>query len=155
MWIKEWKEDRILHAVDFHFVKRGPLACICHDDVSATIYIHHILNSQDTPREVLDLVFKHELIHLEIPPAEIKGREVQHPPEFREREEAICTERELAWGWIYINLWQCLKVRPRLQRIDVAPCWKNYWWRSKCDFQYVRDREARAERRAEEMRSSM
>ena len=54
-------------------------------------------------------------------------REIQHPPEFWSREGAIAPEREEAWRWIGVYLFPCLKRRPRLQRIDVLPKWKEMW----------------------------
>ena len=112
------------HDVEFRFVNRGTLGCICFADDTARIYAHQVLNHKDTPTEVISLICKHELLHLVIPSTTVRDREVQHPPEFWAREREIAPERKLAWAWIWTNLWSCLKHRPRLERIDVLPKWR-------------------------------
>lgn len=113
--------------IELHFVERGPLACICQNRDRADIYIHQVLNHDQTPREVISLICKHELLHLQIPPEEKEGEVVQHPPEFWMAEKAICPERMRAWVWIWVNFGACLKKRPRLERIDVLSTWKKFW----------------------------
>jgi hypothetical protein len=120
--------------VSIHFVERGPLACVCHDE-EADIYVHQILNHDQTPRDMVSLICKHELLHLRMPPVEIDGEEVQHTPEFWEAEKAICPERTRAWAWIRTNLDACLKWRPRLERIDVLPGWRKVWNRPRTDIE--------------------
>jgi hypothetical protein len=112
------------HGLEFFFVRRGPLACICSGDNAATVYAHEVLNLSETPEEVFSTVCKHELLHLVVPRREVKGRLTSHPPEFWERECKIAPERSLAWGWLWTNLGGCLWLRPRLERIDVRPSWK-------------------------------
>ena len=119
--------------IDFFFVDRGPLACIWAGADGARIYAHQVLNRSDTPPEVIGLICKHELLHLQIPPLTVAGKEVQHPPEFWVRERAICPERRAAWTWVWTNLWDCLKHRPRLERIDVLPKWRESWSRPRAD----------------------
>jgi hypothetical protein len=121
--------------VGIHFVDVGPLACVCHDEESADIYVHQVLNHDQTPRDVILLICKHELLHLRIPPVEKDGEEVQHPPEFWEAEKVICPERTRAWAWIWTNLNACLKQRPRLERIDVLPAWKKVWNQPRTDME--------------------
>lgn len=116
------------HRVDICFVGQGALGCICqttHD--TATIYIHAILNHPDTPRDVISLICKHELLHLEIPPRPVNGVRRQHPPEFCEREREIAPELDDVWEWIWSTRWPWLKPRPRLERIDVSRKWKEVW----------------------------
>jgi hypothetical protein len=120
--------------VGIHFVERGPLACVCTDG-QADIYVHQVLNHDQTPRDVILLVCKHSLLHLRIPPVEKDGELMQHPPEFWEAEKAICPERTRAWAWIWTNLDACLKRRPRLERIDVLPMWKKVWNRPRTDIE--------------------
>jgi hypothetical protein len=120
--------------VGIHFVERGPLACVCHDE-DADIYVHQILNHDQTPRDVISLICKHDLLHLRIPPAEKDGEVMQHTPEFWEAERAICPERTRAWAWIWTNLGTCLKRRPRLERIDVLPAWKRVWNQPRTDIE--------------------
>ena len=121
------------HRVDLYFVNRGAMACVCDTDSSATIYIHQILNHAETPIEVIEVICKHELLHLRIPPIIEGKKEIQHPPEFWEAEREISPERNLAWSWIWSNLWFCLKKRPRLERVDVLPAWKSVWCAPKID----------------------
>src|SRR5262249_6118165 len=60
--------DDLIARVGIHFVERGPLACICYDDEVADIYVHQILNHDQTPRDVTLLICKPELLHQRIPP---------------------------------------------------------------------------------------
>jgi len=115
------------HAVELYFVNRGPLACVMARPDRATIYIHQVLNHAETPIEVLSLVCKHELLHLEVPPVTVKGRTLDHPPEFWAREKAVTPERRAAWAWIWRNYARCLQLRRRLERIDVTSRWRRLW----------------------------
>ena len=117
----------VMQSVNVYFVTRGPLACIVHEDFRATIYIHQLLNNTDTPKEVVTFIIKHELLHLRIPPRTVKGKKVDHPPEFWEAERSIAPERQYSWRWIWANFMMCLKIRPRLERIDVLPSWRRAW----------------------------
>jgi hypothetical protein len=51
IWSRYFQD--LTHQVDLYSVNRGSLACICHSDSSATIYIHQILNHSETPIEVI------------------------------------------------------------------------------------------------------
>lgn len=93
----------------------------------AAICIHPLLNHQDTPREPISLICKHELLHLIIAPREIGGRLRAHPPEFFERERAITPERDRAWAWLWLTWGSHLRSRPRLERIDVLRGWGKRW----------------------------
>lgn len=111
----------------FHFIESDVLACICGGPEFAPIYIHQLLNHPDTPRDVLSLVFKHELLHLRIPSQVIAGKRTAHPPEFWQAEQSICPEREAAWAWIWKHYWPCLRDRPRLERTEVTSTWFSVW----------------------------
>lgn len=75
--------------IDIYAVKRGSLACIVSAEGRAAIYVHQILNHGDTPVEVFTYVCKHELLHLQISPAEVNWRMTNHPPDFwRQRRES-------------------------------------------------------------------
>lgn len=110
--------------LQFFFVRRGSLACVCFDDNVATVYAHEVLNHSETPEEVFSTVCKHELLHLVVPKREVKGRVTSHPPEFWEREDQIAPERDMAWRWLLMHLGNCLKRRPQLERIDVMASWR-------------------------------
>ncbi len=111
--------------LEFLFVRKGPLVCISIAEQSATIFAHQVINRSDAPIEVFSLICKHELLHMEVPGREVDGRWTSHPPEFREREALIAPEEKTAWEWIRVHLWYCLKVRPRLERIDVTGAWRD------------------------------
>jgi hypothetical protein len=97
-----------------------------------------LLNHTDTPIEVFQLIHKHELLHLVFPPREIKGTIRMYPPEFWEAERELCPERRIAWAWLWYNLSDCLKQRPRLEKIDVLGCWKKVWSSPKSSIEDVR-----------------
>ena len=113
--------------VDFYFVGRGTLACVCVYDSRAIIYAHQVLNHEEVPPVVMDTIFVHELLHLEILPRIVDGRRTQHPPEFRQREKELFPGRTEALEWIARNLWSCMRIRRRLEQIDVLPNWKELW----------------------------
>jgi hypothetical protein len=113
--------------VRIYCVNRGPLACVVGEDSSATVYMHQLLNHNDTPVEVVSTICKHELLHIRIPPVVEGKRTIQHPPAFWEEERAMAPERSAAWIWIWINLGSYLKKRPRLERIDVLCNWRERW----------------------------
>ena len=104
------------------FVQHGTLACLVEaKGRRPQIYLHAVLNSEDVPLYVFRYVLTHELLHLAIPPREIKGRIKKHPPEFTERERLLAPEREKAWQWIYEVLGDRLQERPRLECLEVLP----------------------------------
>ena len=129
--IRDRHFSHLTETIDMVVVNRGPLAFIVKSAAQATIYIHQILNHGDTPAEVISLVCKHELLHLQIGSAVVNGRKTDHPPEFWEAEMGIAPERVVAWTWIWVNLGPCLKRRPKLERIDVLPSWREVWNRPK------------------------
>ena len=112
---------------DVFFIERGPLACIQPDFPRPTIYVHNILNHPTTPRIVINLICKHELLHLRIPPELVNGHLKQHPPGFREAEESLTLDWAEAWHWLFRARGRWLKPRPRLERIDVRRSWTEIW----------------------------
>lgn len=118
----------ITHKVHVYFVTNGPLACIDEEaEKKASIYVHQVLNHSATPIEVIGMIFKHELLHLRIPPSMECGEVKQHPKAFWDAEKELCPERMDAWTWIWLNLAPCIKKRPRLERIDVLEKWRLDW----------------------------
>ncbi len=114
-------------SVEVFFANQDALACIALNegrDVSE-IYLHSILSHTDTPKEVFEFIFKHELIHLVIPSREVEGKLKHHPPEFWEMEEEIAPEGTDAWHWIWNNFMLVLRRRPKLERTDVMRSWKH------------------------------
>ena len=132
--------------VGIFFVERGPLACVMLAEETADIYVHQVLNHGETPPEVISLICKHELLHLRIPPTEHDGVVVQHPSCFWEAERALCPERTAAWAWIWENLWDCLILRRKQERIDVRRRWKEVWGRPKVTIAECRESRSRGDR---------
>lgn len=121
--------------VRIHFVDIGPLACVCSRHHEADIFVHQVLNHDQTPAEVMAYICTHELLHLRIPNLREDGRAPKHSPEFWRAEEAIAPGRDRAWSWIWSNLGRCLKRRPRLERIDVLPSWKHCYGQKRIDIE--------------------
>jgi hypothetical protein len=111
--------------ISVDFVGRGTLAHIESGPATTPrVVVHAILIDPQVPDEVRAFIFKHELLHLELRPRMIGRRLVHHPPEFWEREQELCPERQDVWRWIWGNLGECLRSRPRLERIQVTRDWK-------------------------------
>ena len=122
---------------EIHFVSEGSLACVHLIDTAPVIYLHQVLNHVDTPLEVVSHICKHELLHLRIRPGMESGKMRQHTKAFWEAEKSLSRERDKAWAWIWINLSTCLKSRPKLERVDVLPKWKDVWNRPKVSIELV------------------
>lgn len=115
------------HRIESWFVREGPLACICHDDTRAVIFIHGILNHHKTPKGVFKLIAVHELLHLVIPPRLIGSKIVSHPPEFFEHEAALVPERDEAWIWMRTYFHDALRLDPEREGIMVRSNWRRVW----------------------------
>jgi len=137
--VKDQFFSDINHKVSINFFYQRPLACIQHNDESASIKMHSILNHKETPKEVILFVIKHELLHLAIPPRVIKKRLVKHPPEFFEREKFISPEYELIWRWLDYNFFHCLKVCNRKEQVLVTSEWKEIMYEKRLSFKEVMD----------------
>ncbi len=120
--------------VSVGFVEQPNLACIMPQPLSAMIYLHLLLNCVHTPRQVVEFIFKHELLHLVIPPREIDGRMTSHPPEFWEAEHAICPEGKLVWCWLMLLFGSVLHRDEKQESTRVKRGWKN-----KLDALFTRD----------------
>ncbi len=112
------------------------------------ISLHSILNHPTTPEPVIRHILTHELIHIEIPPRELRHDEddprprgrrgrrtshtplgkISHPPEFWQREATLSPESSSAMEWIYLELGPYIKVDPVAERICVKPNWKSCGW---------------------------
>lgn len=107
-----------------HFVRRGPLACVCCPEGQApTVYVHEILNRPEVPPDVFRLICLHELLHLRIPAREVDGQLKSHPPEFWRAERALAPERDGAWDWLWRNLGDWFILRKREEGILVRNGW--------------------------------
>ncbi len=111
------------------------------------IVLHSLFNHPDTPEVVVRHLLIHELLHIEIPPRELregeldprvsrkKGAEPQeplgpivHPAEFWVRERALSPERLLAMKWIFEAFGGRLKYREREEGIWVRK-WRSEYGR--------------------------
>lgn len=101
--IRQSRVPEISHKFNVFFVEQRMLACINYHENHATIFLHQLFNTPHTPRIVFSMVFTHEMLHLIIPPREIDGKEIKHPPEFFIKEKMLSPEYKAAWGWIILN----------------------------------------------------
>jgi len=100
------------------------LACVEHNNTRAAIRLHSVLNHADTPEPVIAYILCHELLHLVIPPEELEGRSLMHPPSFWEAELRLVPDRSLFWGWLILELGQCLKTDVKRECTFVKSNWK-------------------------------
>lgn len=126
------RRDFSVHAgreIDLYFVDSSVLTTVVVPPGrrAVSLYVHELLNHMDTPREVMEHVIKHGLVHLDVPPYVADGKLVQHPPEFWERLREIAPQHEAAWAWIAIVLGDDIQVRQRAGRVDVARRWAENW----------------------------
>jgi hypothetical protein len=73
------------------------LANVAVGERNAKIRVHEILNRGDTPREIIEFILVHEMLHIVIPRREINGRTVHHPRNFG-TPNCACTQREFRFG---------------------------------------------------------
>ena len=90
---------------------------------AAKIRIHEILNRSDTPRDIIEFILVHEMLHMVIRPRQTDGRTVQNPPEFWEAELRLFPARRLAWDWLSWTLIPWLKSDGKRERTLVLRGW--------------------------------
>jgi hypothetical protein len=100
-----------------------PLASVLVGDRTAKIRVHEILNRGDTPREVIEFILVHEMLHIVIRPREIDGRTVHHPPEFWEAELQLYPEGFQIWDWLHCALFPRLKRDEKREKVLVLRGW--------------------------------
>jgi hypothetical protein len=118
---------------DVHWMiaRRPPLACILTD--LKIIAFHELMSHRVVPRFVMEHVFIHELLHLDVPPGKREdGSSWDHPPEFTEAEKALSPRGSEAMSRIW-SLWrQYLRVDKKEEGIFVKRTWKHCylgeWW---------------------------
>lgn len=103
--------------------KTEALANVAVGDRTAKIRVHEILNRGDTPREIIEFILVHELLHIIIPPREIDGCSVHHPPEFWDAEMRLCPARIQIWDWLHRALFPSLKSDEKRERTLVLRGW--------------------------------
>jgi hypothetical protein len=79
----------------------------------------------EIPAPVFQHIFIHEIIHLLVPPREIKGKLKAHLPEFWELEKRLSPQSADAWDWIEFNFSKVLREDRRNESDRVRRNWKN------------------------------
>jgi len=67
------------------------------------LVISRILDSRKVPREIVEFMLYHEMLHIDIPVAEVNGRRRIHPPEFLMREKEFPDYNNIQ-HWLKKNL---------------------------------------------------
>lgn len=106
------------------FVAQEPLACILHDQTTAEILLHRLLNTPETPPAVFLHVFTHEMLHLVIPARDVDGKKTIHPPEFFAQEDALAPERRESYAWLWFNFGGFLKDDRKREGVTVKRGWQ-------------------------------
>lgn len=112
--------------VTFSLQTMETLACIyCQPGrLGGDICFHSLFNLPDVPQPVIEHVLRHELLHLKIPPREIDGKLIIHPPEFREAEQALVPWRSASWGWMHLAFWEALKPDSANECVWIKKSWR-------------------------------
>jgi len=110
--------------IPVRFVAQAPLACIIHDESSAEIMLHQMLNTPETPLAVFLHILTHEMLHLAIQPRRIRGKEKRHPPEFFVREAALSPERLDCYTWIWTNFGSFLRSDRKREGVLIKRGWQ-------------------------------
>ncbi len=88
------------------------------------IHVHSMLNRPDTPKQVIEHVLRHELIHLLVAPRKVDGKFTVHPPEFWEHERRLVPWAGLSWGWLAFALYEVIRRDEEAECIRVKRGWK-------------------------------
>lgn len=112
--------------VTFSLKTMESLACIYLQPgkPGADIFFHSLFNRPDVPQPVIEHVLRHELLHLKIPPREIDGKLVAHPPEFWEAERALVPWKSASWGWMVLAFWEVVKRDGQKDGFLVKKSWR-------------------------------
>lgn len=112
------------YKIELVLKRHALLACVRQRKGEVLILVHSILNHEDTPREVIEVVLRHELLHLIIPPREVDGKHKSHPPEFWEAEDRVSPTRALAWNWLFGVLGLNLRRDQKREAVLVLRGWE-------------------------------
>jgi hypothetical protein len=112
--------------VSFSLQTMETLACICLEQgkPGGNIFFHSLFNRTDVPQPVIEHVLRHELLHLKIPPRQIDGKRVQHPPEFWEAEEALVPWKSISWEWMSLAFSEVVKPDILNECVWVKKSWR-------------------------------
>jgi hypothetical protein len=112
--------------ISINFCKIEALACILPLNERSDIFLHLLLNDDQTPPQVFQHIVTHEIIHLLVPPEKIGRRLVHHSPAFWDREKELIPDRVQSWSWIYSNFSSCLHRDEKKEQTVVKKGWKSF-----------------------------
>ena len=130
--------------IQIGYARRKELASIQNiSDKVWRIHLNSVLNSHETPEQIIRHILIHELIHIEIRPriltpeewlnSPYKGkrskraleksltREASHPPEFAERERSLSQDGPLTSEWLFTQFGLWIRHDPELDGIILKP----------------------------------
>ena len=112
--------------VSFSLQTMETLACIRweHGKPGGDIFFHSLFNRPDVPQPVIEHVLRHELLHLKIPPRQIDGKLVVHPPEFWDQERVLVPWTSASWGWMVLAFWEVIKTDIPNECVWVKKSWR-------------------------------
>lgn len=112
--------------VTFSLQTMQNLACIYYKPgkLGGDICLHTLFNRPDVPQPVIEHILRHELLHLKIPPRQIAGKFVSHPPEFWEEEKVAVPWRSDSWAWMYHTFSGVIKLDIPNECIWVKKTWR-------------------------------
>jgi hypothetical protein len=99
------------------------LATVQLDDDEIVINLHAVLNHAQTPEQVIGFILRHEMLHMIIPPREVDGIVVSHPPEFWAVERDF-PDRVPVWNWLTVSLGSCMRSNKKQQCTFITREWK-------------------------------
>jgi hypothetical protein len=111
------------------------LATVQLDDDEIVINIHAVLNHAQTPEQVIGFILRHELLHMIIPPREVDGVVVSHPPEFWAVERGF-PDRVPVWN---VSLGSCMRSNKKQQSTVITRKWKTRMYGRRLTLSQVMD----------------
>ena len=112
------------HQVALYFSPSRMIACINTTPGSCRIRMHSVLNRPDVPREVIEYILLHELVHLVVPPRAIDGKMKVHPPEFWEFAQSVSGSGQIIWSWIWLVIMDFAQKDEEREGIYIDKTWK-------------------------------
>jgi hypothetical protein len=114
------------------------LATVQLDDNEVVINLHAVLNHAQTPEQVIRFILRHEMLHMIIPPREVDGVVVSHPPEFWAVERGF-PDRVPVWTWLTVSLGSCMRSNKKQQRTLITRGWKTRMYGRRLSLNQVMD----------------
>lgn len=92
------------------FLETDSLAFVRQETNRPFIGLSYLLNHPETPQQVMRDILTHELLHLRIPPREIEGKIVSHPPEFWEAQKILIPSFSISFAWCQIAFFTTVDI---------------------------------------------